>query len=133
LRRFNRQFVKVWKSRKDLVDAWKQENGAGIVGKLIAALKDRTELTTEIRELRADLSRLERTYVRLLELREYCVGQGIAGNIGFLRSTKTFFARLERDRRTIELRRSLVRWFAHQYAMRNDGSVPLGAFDDAGE
>lgn len=131
LRKFNRQFAEVWRSRKNIFDAWREEDRAGILGKAIAALKERVPLQREIRELRAALFRLERSYVRLLEVRDYCVERGISGCIGFLRSTKTLFARLERERGRIEVRRALVRWIARRYALRNDGRVPLGAFDDA--
>lgn len=131
LRRFNWQFAEVWRSRKDVFNAWREEDRAGIVGKAIAALRERLQLARDVRELRAALFRLERAYVRLLELKEYCEERGISGCIGFLRSTRTLFARLERERGRIELRRALVRWIARRYALRNDGRVPLGAFDDA--
>lgn len=130
LGRFNRTFDRVVKSRRDVFAAWRQESRAGIVGRLIAALKESAQLRRDIRDLRAALFRLERTYVRLDELREYCVAQAISGRIGLLRTTKTLFPRLERERARFELRRAVVRWFARQYALRNDGDVPLGAFDD---
>lgn len=131
LGRFNRQFAEVWRSRKNVFDAWREEDRAGILGKGIAALRERVALQREVRELRAALFRLERTYVRLLEVRDYCEERGISGCIGFLRTTTGLFARLERERGRIEARRALVRWIARRYALRNDGRVPLGAFDDA--
>jgi hypothetical protein len=127
LGRFNRKFDQVVKSRKDIFDAWRQESRAGIVGRLIAALKEGAQLKKDVRELRAALFRLERTFVRLDRLRDYCVEQDISGRIGLFRSTKTLFARLDRERDRFEKRRGAVRWFAGQFAQRNDGEVPLGA------
>ncbi len=63
LGRFNRTFDRVVKSRRDVFAAWRQESRAGIVGRLIAALKEGAQLRRDIRDLRAALFKLERTYV----------------------------------------------------------------------
>jgi hypothetical protein len=86
-------------------------------------------MTLHLQNLRTTLFRLERTYVRLLELREYCEEQNISGKVGFLQSSTSFFKYLDRQRSRFELRRVLVRRFSRLYARRNDDQVPGGPFD----
>jgi hypothetical protein len=125
---FNRQYAALMKNSR-VLDAWGAEDRTGALGRLVGQLKERNEVTSRLRELRRTLFRLERTYVRLLELRDYCEEQGISGRVGLLQTSKCFFQYLDRQGVRIELRRALVRRYARLYALRNDGQVPGGAFD----
>jgi hypothetical protein len=128
LRLFNRRYAALMRHRKTF-DAWGAEDQTGVIGRLVRQLKERNEVTNRLRELRRTLFRLERTYVRLLELREYCEEQGISGRVGLLQTSTCFFQYLDRQGMRVELRRALVRRYARLYALRNEGQVPGGAFD----
>lgn len=124
IRQFERQFARM-KRWQATFDAWKDEHRSGAVGRLIAAAIERRKLEADLRTLRRTLFLLERTWTRLLELKDYCEERGISGCIGLLRTTKGLFARLERQRDLVEWRRARVRFWERLYQLRNDG-IRLG-------
>jgi len=125
LRQFDRQFARM-KRWQTTFDSWKDEHRTGIVGRVLMAIIERRKLEADLRTTRATLFLLERTWVRLLELKEYCEERGISGCIGFLRPSAAFFDRLERQRGLIEWRRARVRFWERMYLLRNDG-ILLGS------
>jgi len=128
LRSFDRQY-RAFARYQRVFDGWDAEDRAGAARKPLQEIRDRARLALRLWALRVTLFAVERTYVRLTELRTYCEDHGIAGRVGVLQSSTAFFEMLERRRPLIELRRALIRWRSLQFALRNDGQVPGGAFD----
>jgi hypothetical protein len=125
LSQFDRQFDRM-KSWQKTFDDWKQEHRVGVVGGVLMAIIERRKLEADLRKARATLFLLERTWVRLLELKDYCEERGVSGCIGFLRSSPSFFGRLERQRSLIEWRRARVRFWERLFLLRNDGNLLEG-------
>lgn len=125
LRQFDRQFARMRRWQATL-DSWKDEHRTGIVGRVLLAVIERRKLEADLQRTRVTLFLLERTWVRLLELKEYCEERGISGCIGFLRPSTAFFDRLERQHGLIEWRRARVRFWARLYLLQNDG-ILLGS------
>jgi hypothetical protein len=127
LRSFDRQY-KAFVRYQRIFDAWDAQDRAGTDRQPIAQLREKASLTIRLWSLRGTLFRLERTWVRLLELRDSCRQRGISGRVGLLKS-ESFFRLLDLRGGGVELRRALIRWRSLQFALRNDGQVPGGAFD----
>ncbi len=125
LNQFDRQFDRM-KSWQKTFDDWKQEHRVGVVGGVLMAIIERRKLEADLRKARATLFLLERTWVRLLELKDYCEERGVSGCIGLLRSSSSFFGRLERQRSLIEWRRARVRFWERLFLLRNDGNLLEG-------
>jgi hypothetical protein len=119
LRSFDRQFARMKRWQKSF-DGWQQEHQRGIIGRAMQEGIQRWKLEKDLRGVRWTLFLLERTWVRLLELKEYCTEQGIKGRIG-LCSSEAFFDRLEQRRFGIEFRRARVRFWERLFVDRNDG------------
>ena len=124
---FDRQYRSFVRYQR-IFDAWDAEDRTGAARRPIAQLGEKVTLAVRLWALRRTLFRLERTWVRLLELKEYCEERQISGRVG-LQKSQTFFRLLEARGKGIELRRALIRWRSLQFALRNDGQVPGGAFD----
>jgi len=128
LRSFDRQY-RAFARYQRVFDGWDDEDRAGAARKPLRELTERAQLTLRLWALRVTLFSIERTYVRLTELRDYCEERGSAGRGGVLQTSTGFFKLLEARRPLIELRRALIRWRSLQFALRNDGQVPGGSFD----
>jgi hypothetical protein len=131
-RQFSADFAALMKAGK-LIDKWAAEDREGRIGGAIEAMKEKKEIVGALFRLRRTLFIFERVYARLLEMKEYH-DQGFGRGTLWLGLTSTqFFQRLERDRRDLEGKMAKVRYVARLYALRNDGRVPTGSFDDEEE
>ncbi len=113
-----------------ILSKWSQEDRAGKVGTRIELMREKKEIIGSLLKLRGTLFRFERIYYRLTELKEY-FDQGYGrGRLADGTTSEDFFKRMERERGALEVKMAHVRHVAKQYALRNDGEVPTGAFDE---
>jgi hypothetical protein len=115
---------------KAVLNKWVQEDKKGQVGGRLEVMKEKKEIIGLLFKLRKTLFRFERVYYRLLELKAYH-DQGYGK--GFIRTgvtTDDFFAGMEKDKKDLERAMATVRYVAKLYALRNNGTVPTGAFDE---
>jgi hypothetical protein len=109
---------------------WYAEDTFGKIGGRMELMKEKKEIVGTLFKLRKTLFRFERIYYRLMELKEY-YDQGYGrGLISTGMTSAQFFQRFEREKKTLERTMASIRYVAKLYALRNDGSVPTGAFDE---
>jgi len=133
LAEFQSDFATLEKAQKT-IDRWKSEDRAGKVGGKLEVMRESKEIVGALLRLRRMLFLLERVHARLLALGGYHA-QGLGrGDIQYdaasRETTTQFFQRLERDRRDLERKMAKVRLVARLVAVRSDGRVPGGGFDD---
>jgi hypothetical protein len=96
-------------------------------------LREKRDIVRHLFALRRTLFLFERVYFRLLELKSYH-DQGFGrGTIEGNQTTAAFFQRLEGEKKDVLRKMAVVRYVAKLYALRNDGKVPTGAFDEEEE
>jgi len=126
---FNRDFASL-ATAQGTVDRWKAENRAGRVGSRQEIMAQLKEIGPLLKDLRKTLFFFERTYARLLELREYHeqgFGRGVIPYGEAAETTQAFFQRLERDRADLERKMARIRLVARMFAARNEGASPGAA------
>ena len=115
---------------KAVLAKWSREDAQGKVGTRMELMREKKEVIGSLLKLRGTLFRFERIYYRLLELKEY-FDQGYGrGRLADGTTSEDFFKRMERERGALEVKMAHIRHVAKQYALRNDGEVPTGAFDE---
>ncbi len=119
--------------QQTILNKWAQEDTAGKPGGKMDAMKEKKAVVGALFKLRKTAFRFERIYYRLLELREY-YDQGYGkGNVDAGMSVDQFFKRMDAERKELERKMNKIRQIARQYADRNEGRAPTGAFDDTEE
>jgi hypothetical protein len=131
-REFDRNYAELMK-RQAVISKWQAEDRGGRLGTRMELMREKKDIVRHLFALRKTLFRFERIYFRLLELKGYH-DQGFGrGALEGGETTVVFFQKLEREKREMLRRMAAIRYVAKLYALRNDGRVPTGAFDEKEE
>jgi len=131
-REFDRNYAELMKQQA-VMSKWKNEDSRGKLGSAMELMKEKKDIVRHLFALRKTLFRFERVYYRLLELKDYH-DQGFGrGTLESGESTTVFFQKLEREKGDMLRKMATIRYVAKLYALRNNGRVPTGAFDESEE
>ncbi|MBN1696324.1 MAG: FecR domain-containing protein [Spirochaetales bacterium] len=125
------QFTEAYRAlfaESDIIDKWIQEDKKGATGTNMEVMKEKKTIIGHLYAIQKSLFWFQRIYFRLIELKRFHdLGFG-KGNIREGLSTDTFFNNLLKQ--NIEKKLADIRYIYKLYALRNNGSVPIGSVSD---
>jgi hypothetical protein len=119
-------------TQQAILNKWMSEDRARTMGGRAELMREKKALIGHLLEIRRILFIFERVYFRLAELESYH-RQGYGR--GLIRpglSSAEFFQAFDRDRVELGRQMARVRYIVKLYALRNEGSFPLGRFSREG-
>jgi hypothetical protein len=127
---FNANYATLLKSQA-IITKWLNEDKRGKIGGAMEVMREKKEIIGSLFKLRANLFIFERIYYRLVELEDY-YRQGYGrGLISTGVTTDQFFQKFDAQSKDLERKMAVVHNVARLYALRNEGSVPGGSFDES--
>jgi hypothetical protein len=118
-------------AERDTLLKWAEEDGSGAIGSKMELMREKKKIIGPLMDLKKSLYILERVYFRLLELEEYHEQGYGRGTLSKGYTTRDFFRDFNKDTAVFERRMDNVRYAMKLYAIRNEGSLPMGGI--AGE